>query len=115
MYGCDLNLLIGDISETGEDEIEGGDDAGDMSPEVHYNSCNHCYILGMPDSRPDIRCVSNMCNNLLEPSRMGTYATYPYRELHGYSTLIVYLLWSMIPVTQHRFHVFLRGVISTDH
>jgi hypothetical protein len=26
---------------------------------------------------------------LLEPSRMGTYITYPYRELHGYSTLIV--------------------------
>ncbi len=30
---------------------------GDMSPEVHCNWCNHCYILGMPDPRPDIRCV----------------------------------------------------------
>ncbi len=29
----------------------------DMSPEVHCNWCNHCYILGMPDPRPDIRCV----------------------------------------------------------
>jgi hypothetical protein len=29
----------------------------DMSPEVHCNLCNHCYILGMPDPRPDIRCV----------------------------------------------------------
>ncbi len=29
----------------------------DMSPEVHCNSCNHCYTLGMPDPRPDIRCV----------------------------------------------------------
>ena len=28
-----------------------------MSPEVHCNLCNHCYILGMPDPRPDIRCV----------------------------------------------------------
>ena len=31
--------------------------ASDMSPEVHCNLCNHCYILGMPDPRPDIRCV----------------------------------------------------------
>jgi hypothetical protein len=29
----------------------------DMSPEVHCNLCNHCYILGMPDPRPDIRCL----------------------------------------------------------
>ena len=31
--------------------------ASDMSPEVHCNLCNHCYTLGMPDPRPDIRCV----------------------------------------------------------
>ncbi len=31
--------------------------ASDMSPEVHCNWCNHSYILGMPDPRPDIRCV----------------------------------------------------------
>ncbi len=30
---------------------------GDMSPKVHCNLCNHCYTLGMSDSRPDIRCV----------------------------------------------------------
>jgi hypothetical protein len=29
----------------------------DMSPEVHCNLCNHCYTLGMPDPRLDIRCV----------------------------------------------------------
>ena len=29
----------------------------DMSPEVHCNLCNYCYTLGMPDPRPDIRCV----------------------------------------------------------
>ena len=29
----------------------------DMSPEVHCNLCNHCYTLGMPGPRPDIRCV----------------------------------------------------------
>jgi hypothetical protein len=29
----------------------------DMSPEVHCNLCNKCYILGMPGPRPDIRCV----------------------------------------------------------
>ncbi len=29
----------------------------DMSPKVHCNLCNHCYTLGMPDPRPDIRCV----------------------------------------------------------
>ncbi len=29
----------------------------DMSPKVHYNLCNHCYTLEMPDQRPDIRCV----------------------------------------------------------
>ncbi len=29
----------------------------DMSPEVHCNLCNHCYTLGMPGSRPEIRCV----------------------------------------------------------
>ena len=29
----------------------------DMSPEVHCSLCNHCYTLGMPDPRPDIRCV----------------------------------------------------------
>ncbi len=29
----------------------------DMSPEVHCNLCNHCYILGMPDPMPDIRCA----------------------------------------------------------
>ncbi len=29
----------------------------DMSPEVYSNLCNHCYRLGMPDPRPDIRCV----------------------------------------------------------
>ncbi len=52
---------------------------------------------------------------LLEPSRMGTYAKYHYQELHGYSTLVVCPLWGTIPVTQHRFHVFQRGVISQDH
>ena len=31
--------------------------ASDMSPEIHCNLCNHCYTLGMPDPRPDIRCV----------------------------------------------------------
>ncbi len=29
----------------------------DMSPDLHCNLCNHCYILGMPDPRPDMRCV----------------------------------------------------------
>jgi hypothetical protein len=29
----------------------------DMSPEVHCNLCNHCYTLGMPDPRPEVRCV----------------------------------------------------------
>jgi hypothetical protein len=52
---------------------------------------------------------------VLEPSKTGTYARYPYRELHGYSTLIVQLLSGTIPVTWHRFHVFPRGVISQDH
>jgi hypothetical protein len=32
----------------------------DMSPEVHCNLCNHCYTLGMPDPRPDIRCVLDL-------------------------------------------------------
>jgi hypothetical protein len=31
--------------------------ASDMSPEVHCNWCNHCFTLGMPDPRPDIRGV----------------------------------------------------------
>ncbi len=31
--------------------------ASDMSSEVHCNFCNHCYTLGMPDPRPDIRCA----------------------------------------------------------
>jgi hypothetical protein len=31
--------------------------ASDMSSDVHCNLCNHCYTLGMPDPRPDIRCV----------------------------------------------------------
>ncbi len=52
---------------------------------------------------------------LLEPSRTGMYARYPYQELHGYSTLIVWLLSDTIPVTWHRSHVFPRGVISQDH
>ncbi len=29
----------------------------DMSPKIHCNLCIHCYTLGMPDPRPDIRCV----------------------------------------------------------
>ncbi len=40
---------------------------------------------------------------VLEPSRTGTYVKYPYLGSHGSST--------QIPVTQHRSHVFLRGVI----
>ena len=31
--------------------------ASDMSPEVHCNLCSCCYTLGMPDPRPDIRCI----------------------------------------------------------
>jgi hypothetical protein len=49
--------------------------ASDMSPEVHCNLCNHCYTLGMPDPRPDIRCVQylpkvyyKVPNEFLEPS-----------------------------------------------
>ncbi len=54
----------------------------DMSPEVHYNWCNHCYTLGMPDSRPDIRCVQylsevhkkvpNEFEHQVEPLKSGT-------------------------------------------
>jgi hypothetical protein len=47
----------------------------DMSPEVHCNLCNHCYTLGMPDPRPDIRCAQylpkvhyNVPNGFLAPS-----------------------------------------------
>ena len=29
----------------------------EVLPEVHCNLCNHCYTLGMPGPRPDIRCV----------------------------------------------------------
>jgi hypothetical protein len=36
------------------------EDVYDMSPEVHFNLCNHCYTLGMPDPRPDIRCVQHL-------------------------------------------------------
>ena len=37
----------------------------DMSPEVQYNLCNLCYILGMPDPRPDIRCVQYLPKSTL--------------------------------------------------
>ena len=47
----------------------------DMSPEVQCNSCNYCYTLGMPDPRPDIRCVQYLSkvhlkvpNGFLAPS-----------------------------------------------
>ncbi len=47
----------------------------DMSPEVHCNLCNHCYTLGMPDPRPDIKCVQYLTKvhykvpiNFLAPS-----------------------------------------------
>jgi hypothetical protein len=40
------------LSDSGEESEE-----HDMSPEVHFNLCNHCYTLGMSDPRPDIRCV----------------------------------------------------------
>ncbi len=49
--------------------------ASDMSLEVHCNLCNYCYTLGMPDSRPDIRCVQylpkvhyKVSNGFLAPS-----------------------------------------------
>ncbi len=53
-----------------------------MSPDVHCNLCNHCYILGMPDPRPDIRCVqylsevhkkvTNEFEHQVEPLKSGT-------------------------------------------
>ncbi len=50
--------------------------ASDMSPEVHCYLSNHCYTLGMPDPRPDIRCVQylpkvhyKVPNGFLAPSR----------------------------------------------
>ena len=53
-----------------------------MSPEVHCNLCNHCYTLGMPDPRPDIRCVQylsevhkkvpNEFEHQVEPLKSGT-------------------------------------------
>jgi hypothetical protein len=49
--------------------------ASDMSPEVHCNLCNHCYTLGMPYPRTDIRCVQylpyvhkNVPSEFLAPS-----------------------------------------------
>ncbi len=49
--------------------------ASDMSPGVHCNLGNYCYTLGMPDPRPDIRCVQylskvhlNLPNGFLAPS-----------------------------------------------
>ncbi len=47
---------------------------------------------------------------VLEPSRMGTYKKYPYLGFHRSSPLVMYVT-RMIPVTQDRSHVFLRGVI----
>ena len=54
----------------------------DMSPDVHCNWCNHCYILGMPGTRPDIRCVQylsevhkkvpNEFEHQVEPLKSGT-------------------------------------------
>jgi hypothetical protein len=61
------------------------------------------------------RLITRLLEIMLEPSKTGTYARYPYQELHGYSTLKVQLLSGTIPVTWHRFHVFPRGVISQDH
>ncbi len=51
---------------------------------------------------------------VLEPSREGTYVTYPYCEFHEYRVLVSQLAGNHpIPVT-HRFHVFPRGAISPD-
>jgi hypothetical protein len=57
-------------------------DGYDMSPEVHCNWCNHCYTLGMPDPRPDMRCVQylsevhnkvpNEFEHQVEPLKSGT-------------------------------------------
>ena len=42
-------------------QVGGGSTDGggrfDMSPEDHCNLCNNCYTLGMPDPRPNIKCV----------------------------------------------------------
>ncbi len=38
----------------------------DMCPEVHCNLCNHCYTLGMPGPRPDIRCVQYLPKSTCE-------------------------------------------------
>ncbi len=53
-----------------------------MSPEVHCNLCNHCYILSLPDPRPEIRCVQylseahkkvpNEFEHQVEPLESGT-------------------------------------------
>ncbi len=68
--GEDDKQKWGDISKTIEKALYFSSDSSksgiparismlesDMSPEVHCNLCNHCYTLGIPGPRPDIRCV----------------------------------------------------------
>ncbi len=46
-------------------------------------------VVHIPHGQEDI--ITGV--GLLEPSKTGTYARYPYRELHGYSTLGVLVLY----------------------
>jgi hypothetical protein len=56
---------------------------------------------GSPDKSPPDMTIGMVLAMLavLEPSRTGTYVRYPYRGLHGYSTLVTWPLRSTIPVT----------------
>jgi hypothetical protein len=41
----------------------------DMRPEVHCNLCYHCYTLGMPDPRSEIRCVQYLLKSTVKGAK----------------------------------------------
>ena len=87
------------------------------TPLVHTTQrCTHgTYTWKIPPGYYPGQWRLALWKGLLQPSRMGTYVTYPYLGLHGSRALVMWLVSHIqIPVT-HRNHVFPRGVILLDH